>query len=140
MIAMPSACQIADDAMDFGLGAHVDAARWLIQNQQFGACVQPLGQHHLLLVATGEFAHDICTDGCANGEPLAIFLAGGDFVFAPHKPQRGKIVAQHGQRNVGGDGHGQGKPKLAAIFGGVGNFSGNGLLWRANLAPAGLQR
>ena len=59
--------QITDHAMDLGLGAHVDTACRLIQYQQFGACVEPFGQHHLLLIAAGERAHGV--GRCADLEP-----------------------------------------------------------------------
>ncbi len=44
--------EMRDDAMDLGLGADIDAARRLVQDQHARRGDQPLGQQHLLLVAT----------------------------------------------------------------------------------------
>src|SRR4051794_2999760 len=43
--------QPVDDRVDFILGADVDAARRLIEDEDFRAGEQPLAEHHLLLIA-----------------------------------------------------------------------------------------
>ena len=50
--------QIVDDAVNFGLGPDIDAARRLIEEQYFGLDFQPARQQHLLLIATGQPADD----------------------------------------------------------------------------------
>ena len=44
--------------VDLRLGAHVDAARRLVQQQHRGPVEQALGQDDLLLVAAGQLVHD----------------------------------------------------------------------------------
>ena len=55
---MPLPCvgQLVDDRVDLVLGADIDAARRLVEDQHLGVGEQPLRQHHLLLVAAGEVA------------------------------------------------------------------------------------
>ena len=43
--------EVAQNAIDVGLGADVDAARRLVDDQNARRARQPFGQHHLLLVA-----------------------------------------------------------------------------------------
>jgi len=46
--------QLVDELVHLVLGADVDAARGLIEENDFAMAFQPLGQHHFLLVAAGE--------------------------------------------------------------------------------------
>ena len=46
--------ELADELMDIGLGADVDASRRLVEDQDRWLDVEPLGEHHLLLVAAGQ--------------------------------------------------------------------------------------
>ena len=48
-----------DELLDLGLGADVDAAGRLVEDQQLGLGDQPAGQQHLLLVAAAEVAHEL---------------------------------------------------------------------------------
>ena len=56
--AEPRGGQLADHAVDLGLGADVDAARRLVEQQHPAAAQQPAREHDLLLVAAGQLAHD----------------------------------------------------------------------------------
>ena len=58
----PAAARSPISAVDLGLGADVDAARRLVEQQHPASAQQPAGEHDLLLVAAGELAH----------EPLAV--------------------------------------------------------------------
>ena len=49
--------QLVDQPVDLELGADVDAAGRLVQDQDARLARQPAGEHHLLLVAAGELAH-----------------------------------------------------------------------------------
>ena len=51
---LPLLGKLADEAVYLAFGAHVDAARRLIQHEQVGICKETLGENHLLLVAAGE--------------------------------------------------------------------------------------
>jgi hypothetical protein len=46
--------ELVDELIDLLLGADIDAAGRLIQDQHLGPGQQPLGDGHLLLVAAGE--------------------------------------------------------------------------------------
>src|SRR6185503_9244647 len=46
----------ADEAVDLGLGADVDSAGGLVEQQDAGALAHPSGDEELLLVAAGELA------------------------------------------------------------------------------------
>ena len=54
--AEPLAGQLPDQAQDLGLGAHIDAAGRLVEDQELGVHAEPAGEQHLLLVAAGELA------------------------------------------------------------------------------------
>src|SRR5690348_13648897 len=45
--------KLADETVDNGLGADIDPARWLIEQQDVGVLVQHAGDSDLLLVAAG---------------------------------------------------------------------------------------
>ena len=46
-----------DQAVDFRLGADVDAAGWLVQKQHLFARMHPAGEQNLLLIAAGKSDH-----------------------------------------------------------------------------------
>ena len=48
--------KLADQHIQFLLGAHIDAARRVHQQQDAGVGRQPFAQHHLLLIAAGQRA------------------------------------------------------------------------------------
>ena len=56
MTALPSAASSVDDRVDLVLGADVDAAGRLVEDQHVRIGEDPLAQHDLLLVAAGELA------------------------------------------------------------------------------------
>ena len=56
MTALPRRHEPVDDGVDLVLGADVDAAGRLVEDQHVGIGEQPLRQHDLLLVAAGELA------------------------------------------------------------------------------------
>ena len=53
-IARPSAVKRANELVDFLLGADVEAARRMIEDENPGLGVQPFRQHDFLLVAAGK--------------------------------------------------------------------------------------
>ena len=59
---MPSSAERSHEPLDLGLGADVDAARRLVEDQQPRLGDQPAGEQHLLLVAAAER----CRPGCSG--------------------------------------------------------------------------
>ena len=59
MIARPGRGELRDDAMDLDLGADVDAARRLVEDQHPRLRGQPLAEHDLLLVPAGQRAGEL---------------------------------------------------------------------------------
>ena len=55
---MPVADELGDQPVDLGLGADVDAARGLVEQQHPALAQQPAREHDLLLVAARELARD----------------------------------------------------------------------------------
>ena len=49
--------ELADQRLDLGLGADVDAARRLVEDQELRIGAEPAREQHLLLVAAGELAN-----------------------------------------------------------------------------------
>ena len=64
----PLLCQFAEQTMDFGLRAHIDAARRLIHDQEFRLARQPLANDDFLLIATGKFVDDLLGTVCPNAQ------------------------------------------------------------------------
>src|SRR5580693_9045245 len=54
--------------MNLGLGADVDAARWLIEDQELGIVGEPLAEHDLLLIAARKPASDLVDRACLDAE------------------------------------------------------------------------
>ena len=55
MTPMPLGRELVDQPIDLRLGADVDAAGRLVEDEQHRLARQPAREHHLLLVAAGEF-------------------------------------------------------------------------------------
>ena len=49
--------KLGDEAIDFGLGADIDAARGFIEDQHFRTAREPTPKHDLLLIAPGQIGH-----------------------------------------------------------------------------------
>ncbi len=122
MMPMPSRGELADHGVHLGLGADVDAARRLVEDEQRGLRVQPLAQHHLLLVAAGELGDRQVDRGRADRQALAEGLGGAR---SPRRvrirPRPVEIALQDRQRDVGGDRHRQRQAELAAVLGDIGD-------------------
>ena len=79
MTPLPSAASCWMIAVDLELGAHVDAAGRLVEDQQVRVGEHPLGQDDLLLVAAGELADAVVDARRLGAQPLAVLL--GDRVL-----------------------------------------------------------
>ena len=85
---MPVAGELGDQPVDLGLGADVDAARGLVEQQHAALAQQPAREHDLLLVAARELARDPVRV-VGHGVELAQLLGGGCALAAPaDQPRR----------------------------------------------------
>ena len=66
--------EVGDELLDLGLGADVDAARRLVEDQQPRCGGQPAREQHLLLVAAGEVADERVGVGRPDVERLDVAL------------------------------------------------------------------
>ena len=66
----PLVGEIINQAVDFGLGADVNAARRLVEDQDFRLRSQPARQDDLLLVAAGKLADLLFERRCAHAQRL----------------------------------------------------------------------
>ena len=76
-----------DEALDLRLGADVDAAGGLVEEQQLGRRQQPAGEQHLLLVAAGEVGDDRLRVGRADVEGLDVLVGELGLLAAGDRPR-----------------------------------------------------
>ena len=100
--------EFLDERLDLGLGADVDAARRLVEDEQLGVGAQPARQQHLLLVAAGQLADLLLgargLDRQARDEPVddrALARLVDDAGAGESRQQRERDVLAH--RHVGND-------------------------------------
>ena len=74
MTAMPGSRHVEEKIVHLDLGADIDAARRLVDDQHLGPERQPAGQHDLLLVAAGQVGDQLLRARHADVERLAILL------------------------------------------------------------------
>ena len=111
--------QLVDEGVDLGLGPHVDAARGLVEDEHAAARGQPLGQHHLLLVAAGEARDHRVEAGGLHAQALAVLRGPG-----PRSASRSTKVRRARRFRMGRvvfSTHGQAENEalLLAVFGHV---------------------
>src|ERR1700675_1970296 len=106
--------------MNLGLGADVDAARWLIEDQELGIVGEPLAEHDLLLIAARKAGRDLVDGTCLDAEsrdalkrhpPLRSAV---DESVARQRPKRR-------ERKIVQDAHPSNQALRAAIFRHVGD-------------------
>src|SRR5919204_199716 len=108
--------EAAHQVVDARLRADVDAARGLVEDQHPRARLQPLGEHHLLLVAAGQEADLLLR----SARPQ---LHGGREVADRHQarvaapPAAARDHRPHGEHHVVGDRLGQRQPLELAVLG-----------------------
>ena len=98
------------------LGADIDAARRLVDDQHAGPQRQPARQHHLLLVAAGEVADDLVRRGHADVEELAVFLDQLVFLGIADEDAERADPVMRGDREIGADGERQEQRLLLAVL------------------------
>ena len=136
-MARPSRGQLAHQAVDLGLGAHVDALRRLVEDQHRGLRRQPARERHLLLVAAGE----VCRPACRATAALIAKRSTNVPASAPlprrveERPARRR--AQDGERGVRGHRHLEDHAVAPAVLGDVGDAERDGLRGRVDASPCG---
>ncbi len=124
--------QLRDEGVDLVLGTHVDAARGLVEDEDFGAGEEPFAQHHLLLVAPREVERLLVHAGGADAQLLAEPLGHRVLAAAVDHAGRGDAL-QVGQRDVEPDVLVQHQAVALAVFGHVGQAVAHGLLHGADV-------
>ena len=106
--AEPLIGELADQRLDLGLGADVDAARRLVEDQELRVHAQPAGEQHLLLIAAGQLADLLLGARALDAEPrdeavddLALPGLVDDAGARQLRQQRQRQVLAH--RHVGDD-------------------------------------
>ena len=133
----PLGRQMRDDAVDLRLGADVDAARRLVEDEDARRRDQPFGQQHLLLVAAGERAGQLLDagrdDAHARRRSRAAISASARAV---DQAEPAGEAAQHRQRLVGADRELQHEPLLVAVLGQERDAEPHRLARRAQVGPS----
>ena len=100
--------KLADERLNLGLGADVDAARGLVEDQELRIGAEPSRQQHLLLIAAGELANLLL--GARRLDREALHEAVDDFALArliddSHARQARQDAERHvfAHRHVGND-------------------------------------
>src|SRR4029453_19572080 len=103
--------------MDLDLGADVDAAGRFIEDQHPRLGSQPLAEHDLLLVATGQGARELVDATCAD--PKLLYVAAADPAFGRGSDQQTREqTRQDRECSVGGArGGGAGARLVAGLRG-----------------------
>jgi len=122
--------QPVQDAVHLSLGADVDAARRLVDDQQRRAARQPLAEHDLLLVAADRVATVFAHPRELHPQAARPYLRQLPFARAPDQAEAAQ-PAQRGQGNVLVDAISITRPCLAPV---LGHQSDPGLHGRERLA------
>ena len=104
------------DGENFGLGGHVDAAAWLVKQQDLGRCQQAFGDHHLLLIAAAQRCDDLLRI-CYLDRQALDHLRDGALLLVRRQKEAVEIVVQAGQQHVVGDRDRLHQPFALAVFG-----------------------
>src|SRR6478735_10027703 len=128
--------ELGDELLDLGLGADVDAASGLVEDQHLGLGDQPAGQQHLLLVASGEVAHQRVGVGRTDVELLDVV---GDQAVPGGLRDRAEPAAAGLQceQHVVGDGQVADDALRAAVLAGERDVAVDGVPGAAQLAALG---
>ena len=106
----------AEESVDFGFGADVDAAGGFVDDEDFWAEGEPFGEDDFLLVAAGEVAG--LGFGCGGFDAEGGDLLLGGLAFGGAVDEAGDGVAEEGgEGDVFADGHFGDEAGAAAVFG-----------------------
>ena len=127
--------ELADEVVDGGLGADVDALGRLVQDDDLRPRGEPLGDHHLLLVAAGELGHLLVPARGLDREARA--QAAGRLALGRCRQEPALHVAgERGERGVGANAERQDGTLLLAVLRHVGDAGGNGVAGLADVDAA----
>src|SRR6266403_3968569 len=114
---------VVEEPVDLALGAYVDAAGGLVEDEHLGVGGEPLADHHFLLVAAGQVADPLVEAGRADPEraheSVTILLR----PRGAYPAQRAQDAPPGGQDQVGLDVHPQRQAIALAVFRQVGDAS-----------------
>ena len=127
MIAEPRRGQLRDDPVDLDLGADVDPAGRLVEDQHARLGRQPLGEHDLLLVAAGQGADELVHARRADPQLLRVLARRARARSRSRTNSRGNSRGRIGRRHVRGDREVEHEPVLVAVLGDVGDAGGERL-------------
>ena len=115
-ITAPWSARFAHQAVNFGLGADVDAAGGLVEDHHLGSHGEPFAEDDFLLVAAAEIESQ--RFGAGRFDVERANLLGRRFAFPIAADQeRGGETAERRERGVFADGHFDDEAFAAAIFG-----------------------
>ena len=119
--------QLLHQPIDLLLGAHVDAAGRLVEQEHARLQGQPLPQNHLLLVAARQVLDDLVGAGRADVETLDHRLRVARFALPIGKAQGAAVAAQAGQADIVAQAHLQDQALLLAVLGNQGQAGADGV-------------
>ena len=120
-MATPCAGELAHQAMDLGLGADVDAARRLVEDQQLRIVGEPFAEHDLLLIAAGEPACDLVDRTRLDAEARDALVAPSAARRARSMKPEARQRAKRREREIVQDAHRPDQALRAAIFRHIGD-------------------
>ena len=88
--ARPLPRELADERLDLGLGADVDAARRVVEDEEPWGGGQHAGEEHLLLVAAGELGELLVAARGLDAQPLDELLGDAPLVGADEQAAAGE--------------------------------------------------
>ena len=120
--------------VDLALGADVDAARGLVEEQDIAIAIEPFGDHDLLLVATRKQPHFLRRRRRADVEQADEFLRRPAHRLPLEKAGERQIARQVRHHDIGLDVHAERKPEALAVLGEIADARGNRVLRGADRA------
>ena len=101
--------------MDLDLGADVDAARRLVDDEDLGPQREPARQHDLLLIAARELTRRLIRARHADRQELAEFVDQRVLALLVDEPPAADLVLR-GDRHVGANGEAEEQSLLLAVL------------------------
>src|SRR6185436_16605491 len=119
--------ELAQQDVDLLLGAHVDAARRLVEDEHVAVLREPLGDDDLLLVAAREVAHELRGRWGLDAELPHVLPAGRLDAAAPDESEGADVVAERGEHDVLAHAALEEDAELLAVLGEVSDAEARGV-------------